>query len=493
MGLLETIYESTFKYLQNVPKKQRKEIGQFFTTIDIAKYMVSMFDEPRKDTIRLLDPGAGSGILSAAAIERLQACNVQKVQLVCYETSEEILPLLRTNIDKIVKTASIVVDAEIREKDYLISQKDQFQSNKPIESYDWIIGNPPYLKIGKDAPEALSMPVVCYGAPNMYFLFLAMSVFNAEDKGEIVYIIPRSWTSGAYFERFRKYLFQYSVIESLHLFVSRNQVFEKEDVLQETIIVKFRKSGVRSNVRVTCTRNGSDFDNTSSLSVPYQLIVSGPRNYVYLITNKEELEVLSVLAHFHQTLPDIGFQMHTGLTIDFRNRDVLRDEESSNTVPFFYSQHIQGGIIDFPIHKKYQYLSNEKKGLLQENKNYLFVKRFSAKEEPRRLQSGIYLASKFPNYDYISTQNKVNFISANDFEMTDELVYGLYVLFNSTLYDQYYRILNGSTQVNSTEINAMPVPTLQHIYEMGTNLIAKNDFSVTACDEILGGICDGKD
>ena len=85
----------------------------------------------------------------------------------------------------------------------------------------------------------------------------------------------------------------------------------------------------------------------------------------------------------------------------------------------------------------------------------MFVKRFTAKEEHRRLQCGVYLARKHPEYTEISTQNKINFISGLR-ELSECVVYGLYVLFNSTLYDSYYRILNGSTQVNSTEINSMP-------------------------------------
>ncbi len=108
----------------------------------------------------------------------------------------------------------------------------------------------------------------------------------------------------------------------------------------------------------------------------------------------------------------------------------------------------------------------EQKGLMQDNKNYLFVKRFTAKEEPRRLQCGVYLAKRFPQYKKINTQNKINFVDGVLTEMSECLVYGLYVLFNSTLYDEYYRILNGSTQVNSTEINAMPVPDLEAIQEM---------------------------
>ncbi len=91
----------------------------------------------------------------------------------------------------------------------------------------------------------------------------------------------------------------------------------------------------------------------------------------------------------------------------------------------------------------------------------MFVKRFTAKEEHRRLQCGVYLARKHPEYTEISTQNKINFISGLR-ELSECVVYGLYVLFNSTLYDSYYRILNGSTQVNSTEINSMPVPPYEY-------------------------------
>ena len=73
--------------------------------------------------------------------------------------------------------------------------------------------------------------------------------------------------------------------------------------------------------------------------------------------------------------------------------------------------------------------------------------------------------------------------------MSECLVYGLYVLFNSTLYDRYYRILNGSTQVNSTEVNSMPVPDLETIQEMGRRLMRSRDLTEENCDMILEGFC----
>ena len=70
-------------------------------------------------------------------------------------------------------------------------------------------------------------------------------------------------------------------------------------------------------------------------------------------------------------------------------------------------------------------------------------------------------------------------------ELSECVVYGLYVLFNSTAYDIYYRVLNGSTQVNSTEVNSMPMPPMNLIEEMGRKLITARDMSEAACDRIL--------
>ena len=72
--------------------------------------------------------------------------------------------------------------------------------------------------------------------------------------------------------------------------------------------------------------------------------------------------------------------MKTGLTVDFRNREILRDEAEEGAIPLFYSQHIKQGKVEFPIQKEHEYVVTEQKGLMQDNKNYLFVKRFTAKE-----------------------------------------------------------------------------------------------------------------
>ena len=489
-GILDYIFLRTTEYIERMPKSLRKKYGQFFTSRETAAFMAELFTVPKQREITILDPGAGSGILSAALIERLQGdpC-IEKIKLTCYENDQNILKLLNSNIRFACANSSKEISFEIVAENYILSQVSNYNymldADKTPIKYDLIIGNPPYMKIAKDAPEALAMQDVCYGAPNLYFLFASMSLFNLRENGEMVYIIPRSWTSGAYFRKFRQYLLSFGALEHIHLFTSRDKVFEKEDVLQETIIVKIRKTSQKPDViTISTTPSNGNFSSRTTFAAPYKTVVQGRELYVYLVTGEEDVRTLDILSQLTETLPSIGLRMKTGLTVDFRNQESLRDHAEKNAIPLFYPQHIQNGGVIFPVGKDCEYIVTNQSGLRQLNTNYLFVKRFTAKEEHRRLQCGVYLSSQHPEYAEISTQNKINFICGIK-TLSEFAVYGLYVLFNSSTYDCYYRILNGSTQVNSTEINEMPVPSMETIESMGKELIRIQDMSEKSCDLIL--------
>jgi adenine-specific DNA-methyltransferase len=467
--------------VESIPKKERKKYGQFFTSQKTAEFMASLFTiDFSKPELRLLDAGAGTGLLTTALVERLRDCGYKgQIYAVCYENDPKVLPTLAENLENLKK--SLDIKYEIRIDNYLTSQNfvcaDFFK--KEAEEFDMIIGNPPYLKIAKDAPEALAMPEVCYGAPNLYFLFWAMGINNLKDGEEMVYIIPRSWTSGAYFERFRKFLFRHCVITNIHIFGSRDKVFDGESVLQETMIIKVKKTKEKPQYVKMSSSETSDFVDIKYYDVDYSTIVA-PNQFVFLVTSQEEAEILSRVNSQSNTLESDDLLMRTGLIVDFRTREVLRDNDEDGSFPLFYSHHIRNGRVQWPAGRESEYIVTDKTGYLQENTDYLFVKRFTSKEEKRRLQCGIYLKADHSEYKYISTQNKINYIKCD----TPELAYGLYVLLNSTLYDAYYRILNGSTQVNSTEINLMPVPSKDAIREMGRELIGM-ELTEQNCDKIV--------
>ena len=481
MESLNTAYHTTTTFMDSIPKKERKKYGQFFTPQKTAVFMASLFSKDfNKPELRLLDAGAGTGLLTVALVEKLRKDGYQgNIIAVCYENDMNVLPTLYKNLEKLKQKTD--VHYEIRTDNYLTSQdfiqKDIYKEEpKP---FDMVIGNPPYLKISKNAPEAKVMADVCYGAPNLYFLFWAMGIQNLKNEGELVYIIPRSWTSGAYFERFRKFLFKYCVITNIHLFGSRDKVFDGESVLQETMIIKVKKTSTQPlQIKISSSKT-SDFKNIRYFNVDYNTVVS-PNQYVFPVSSKEEAKILSRVNSQTCTLKTDNLRMHTGLIVDFRTREVLRNNEVTGAYPLFYSHHIKDGKIMWPVGKEAEYIVTNNYGHLQENADYLFVKRFTSKEEKRRLQCGIYLKKELCQYKYISTQNKINYIKCD----TPELAYGLYVLLNSTLYDAYYRILNGSTQVNSTEINLMPVPSKEAITQMGKELIGM-ELTEQNCNNII--------
>lgn len=478
--MLNDVLENTARFMSLVPKTKRKKYGQFFTNETTAKFMASLFSfDLSKRKIEILDAGAGTGILAAAVIQKLYELGYMgDIYVTCYETDELVMPLLEENMALCNKLHNVFYT--IKRENYLTSQNFSTSTlNNDDYKYDYIIGNPPYMKIAKDAVEALAMPEVCYGAPNLYFLFWAMGVHNLKKEQELVYIIPRSWTSGAYFRKFREYLFDNCVITDIHLFESRDKVFEGESVLQETMIIKVKKTSIAPYSISVTSSSTSEFNDIRRFYAPYEIVVSKNR-FVYLVTNKEDADILRTINHFHKTLPEINLKMQTGIIVDFRTREVLRNEIEDGAYPLLYSQHIKDGKVVWPLGKEGEVIKTDKKSYLQENGDFLIVKRFTSKEEPRRLQCGIYLKKKYAKFKYISTQNKVNFIKCDSPCVT----YGLYVLLNSTLYDCYYRILNGSTQVNSTEINQMPIPERQVIEEMGKELM-HHELSVANCDKIL--------
>jgi adenine-specific DNA-methyltransferase len=54
-------------FIEESSPKSRKTRGQFFTPLQVARFMANLA-EYRKKTLRVLDAGAGSGILSCAVL-----------------------------------------------------------------------------------------------------------------------------------------------------------------------------------------------------------------------------------------------------------------------------------------------------------------------------------------------------------------------------------------------------------------------------------------
>ncbi len=69
----------------------------------------------------------------------------------------------------------------------------------------------------------------------------------------------------------------------------------------------------------------------------------------------------------------------------------------------------------------------------------------------------------------------MNYIYRRRGTLAPEEARGLSTLLNSALIDRYFRILNGNTQVNATELRALPLPPLAVIRKLGQAVTREED------------------
>jgi len=70
LNFADYVENNTKEYLAEITKSERKIIGQFFTPAQIAEHMGSLMICDNNE-VTILDTGAGSGILSAALLDKI--------------------------------------------------------------------------------------------------------------------------------------------------------------------------------------------------------------------------------------------------------------------------------------------------------------------------------------------------------------------------------------------------------------------------------------
>ena len=504
---LSFVEKSNSEYLSSLNGESRKNIGQVFTPAPIAKFMADMFDINKKD-ISILDPGAGTGILTATLCDRLiQIRSPLKIKIDAYENDKRVFPFLKSNLLKIkqefhntnhnfefnlLNTDFIEKNSDFINPDSLFSNTE----NKP--SYDYIISNPPYFKLQKSHPQSLLMKNVVHGQPNIYFFFMALSSILLAKNSQLVFITPRSYCSGLYFKRFRKWFLEKVKLEHIHTFESRRETFNNE-VLQETIIIKGVKKKIKPNSIIISSSYNSDLNNNSiSIKTDYENIIqpNDPDQIIHVPSNKLDIEIVRLLRSWETKFSDLGFRISTGPVVSFRATKYLSEDanfDGCQKVPLLWMNHLKNFRVQFPNEnfKKPQTINVSPKSakLLLKNKNYVLVKRFSSKEQKKRIYAAYYSKNDF-NIKYIGIENHLNYIWKPKDELTTTESFGIMAILNSSLIDKYFRVVNGNTQVNASEINNLPFPPYDKILEIGKTIMSfKNikDNSINSLvTEVLG-------
>lgn len=465
--------------LGDLDARTQADLGQFFTPAAAAQLIASMPRIPESETLRILDPGAGSGVLSAALIGRiLDERPDVSVELVAVERDPAVIPHLKATLAACERAGVGRVQTWAVEADFILDSTDLGASLSLESQFDLVIENPPYGKLGATSPHRRAMRAAGVDAPNLYAAFLALSVIALRPGGQIVAITPRSFFNGPYFGAFRFYLLDAIGLDRIHVFDSRSTVFADTGVLQENVIFSGTRGETPTAVELSVSHDHTDA--VSSRTVPYEEVVfpDDPNRFIRLATDDEDTEVAELVLSQPCSLYDLSIQVSTGRVVDFRSRHALSTIELPGAAPLVYPGNLRDGGVEWPqeIRKAqwFQPADDKDLGMLMPEGWYAVVKRFSSKEERRRIVSSVWSPVQHPGQ--VAFENHLNVFHAHGHGLDQDLAAGLAVWLNSSVIDKFFRTFSGHTQVNATDLRTLRFPTLEGLRKLGrTHVVSQDD------------------
>jgi adenine-specific DNA-methyltransferase len=457
--------------------KKRGELGQFLTPASIARFMANQFDN-LSGHVSLLDAGAGVGVLTAAFVERL-LINPKSIVSCCltvYEIETSFLPAL----EKCLKQCCSALNRYGIKTDYNLLHKDFIESgaefslpllNTSQNHFTHAILNPPYRKINSKSLENKILKGAGIDTVNLYSAFVWLAMLHLHDNAEMVAITPRSFCNGTYFRHFRKAFLDVMSIRKIHAFESRSEAFSKDDVLQENVIFHSIKTTHKpQSVEVTNSIKDGLHEFSEIRLVPYSEVVAEgePDSVIHIITNSLESSLKTQMEKLPCTLNELGLEVSTGPVVDFRLKTALRNNLVDPNVPLLYPESVREGEVFFPPSRPRKPIAIEQnketlKWLIQPG-CYVLVKRFSAKEEKRRVVAAVCPPINAPA---LGIENHLNYYHAGGKGLDRDLARGLTAFLNSTLFDSCFRHFSGHTQVNATDLRRIRYPDKEKLIQIG--------------------------
>ena len=305
----------TRKFYEKDNLEVRKENGIYITSYNIIE---KCFEGEKLEGLNILEPSFGSGQFIDTAIKLLgkkKSANIVGIEL------------FKELFDEVKKKYSSNKNIKLLNQDFL--------TWKTEDTYDLIVGNPPYFEKSLNEEEKKTFKKIISGRVNIYSLFIYKCIQMLKPNGRLIFVIPTSILSSKYFEKLRFYINNTCNIEDIIMLGSK----DFKDALQSTIIFKLSKlkEKTKSNDKFVIK-----FSNTIIFSNEW-------KNVNKLIEGKKFIS-------------DYGCDVKTGNIVWNQHKDKLSNKKKNkNYIPLIYSRNLVDNQIVFKNDdKKKQYINIDK-------------------------------------------------------------------------------------------------------------------------------------
>ena len=200
-----------------------------------------------------------------------------------------------------------------------------------------------------------------------------------------------------------------------------------------------------------------------------------PGRVVHLALDVADDDVKGAVMGLPASLAELGIEVSTGRVVDFRARDFLRKNPGEHTVPLIYPLHFNGGCVHWPMSRVAEGEcfagGPETEELLVPNGVYVLVKRFTAKEERRRVVATVFRPEgNLAGFPSVGFENHLNYFHRKGGRLDGALAEGLALYLNSTVVDSYFRQFSGHTQVNATDLRSLRYPSREQLCRLAASV-----------------------
>ena len=480
LDFLEASYWLSSAYAVLSDDSYRKQLAMFFTPVSITRGLLEDLAAQGADfgTQSNKDPACGGAAFLAPIALRMKASLRRRGHSDLEVLRHIEAHLFGTDLDPALCELSrhflrMALHSEIENTGYLPSFHI-YKANSLLEltpmfgTIDVVACNPPYRKMPAEELELLSdtFGELYEAQPNLYGLFIGLSVKLLKTGGRAALVTPTSFLSGQYFSKLRTFLLHHTVIEHIGMVSDRMGVFI--DVEQETALTLLRRRSEEhdgdTTARVSVVSMQGAYTNVGPSTLPN----SGAAWPIPRAVS--DVPLLRAVSGAGFTLRDYGYRPRIGGFVwnraerpTYSCEAALKRARAKTAVPLLWSSDIgtDGQIIfvgaaQKPDEHRFVDLGSKEHTYIVRQPSVV-LQRVTCNSQPRRLVAGAIPQELLDTYGGFVGENHVVVLEPT----SDSPVLSateLAKLLSVETVDRCFRCISGATNVSAFELGQLALP-----------------------------------
>lgn len=503
--LLSGAYWLSSAYALLLSDEYRKSLAMYFTPPALTSRLLDDLEAIGVDygTHRFCDPACGGAAFLAPIALRMKQTlrsrglssrkilahvsarvgGADKDPVLCELSRYFLLMALR---DEILETGEV--------PEFRIEEGDSFHVfGDRLNSLDIIVSNPPFRKLKPSEKKKYrkTFSDVLHGQPNLYALFMALSVKLLRPGGICALVTPTSFLSGQYFTGLRTFLRANAHIRAVSVLSDRDGVFLGVEVETSITVLEKSKEGSSPQSKTTISVISKDGHRVElgAATLPVGA-VAWPIPRI-----AEDADLIQRAAQLTHRLVDFGYRARIGGYVwnrdnhkSYMSIEKVPKKRLNTVVPLLWSSDVDGraqsikfGRAKWRAEPRYVDMASRTHPYIVRAPS-IVMQRVTSNDQPQRLVAGV-VSQGFvdKHYGFVGENHTVVLERMDGDALFSPKEMARLITCASA--ERLFRCISGSTNVSVFELNQLPLPNPAKLRE----LVDRGEELQTAAERLFRG------